>query len=498
MSKKLVFSVVAIIITLLLGVSVGMIWGRSQSSHSMDNSHMMSDGTKMDNDHMMRMEHGAVELNNSKQKERQLAIPTMLQPDKDTGKDITYTVVANKGEMNFKDGKKTKTLGYNGNFLGPVLKIKKGQTVHIKTENQLSEETSFHWHGLVLPSSADGGPHQPIQSGKTKQVDFTVNQEAATLWFHPHPMGKTAKQVYEGLAGLLYVEDDKQLDIPKNYGKDDIPVIVQDRKLNENNQFDYENDLNPDGTTGNTLLINGTINPYFNVTSEKIRLRLVNGSNARNYNFTLDDHSDFTQIATDGGFLEKPVSLKKLPLSPGERAEIVVDTSKYKKGSQVRLMDGNITILLLKMADREKSNPLPSKLNQINSPLKGIENIHVEKIEIAGMGHMVTIDGKTFDMNRIDKNIKQGKEEVWEIYNAPDMMGDMIHPFHIHGVQFQIISRNGKIPSANEQGWKDTVAIHPKETVKLRAEFKEKGVFMYHCHILEHEENGMMGQFEVE
>lgn len=450
-------------------------------------------------DTMMDMNHDTnTEFTQNNQDENKLAIPQMLEPDKSTKSDIYYTITAQQGETAIKEGEMTKTLGYNGTFLGPVVKVRKGQNVHIKTINQLSEETSFHWHGLKIPSDSDGGPHQPIAANGTADINFTVNQEAATLWFHPHPEGKTAKQVYEGLAGLIYVEDENsdKLDIPKEYGINDIPVIVQDRTFDKDNQLNYEQDYQSDGIQGDTLLVNGTINPYINIKSEKIRLRLLNGSNARNYNFTLDDHSSFYQIASDGGFLEEPVKMNSLSLTPGERAEIIVDASQYKKGDQIKLMNDGTTVLSMNVTEKIKEDiMLPQKLNTIAQD--DVSDLPVQKITLSGMHMMVSINGKQFDMERIDLEKKQGEKEIWEVYNAPDMMGGMIHPFHIHGVQFKILSRNGDAPPKNEQGWKDTVKLNPDETVRLEVEFQENGIFMYHCHILEHEENGMMGQVKV-
>ncbi|MET2871994.1 MULTISPECIES: multicopper oxidase domain-containing protein [Exiguobacterium] len=175
--------------------------------------------------------------------------------------------------------KKTKTLGYNGNYLGPVVELKKGKTITIRTVNRLSEATTSHWHGLVVPSSVDGGPHQVVKAGETKVVKFKVKQNESTLWFHPHPMGKTAEQVYKGLAGLLYVKDEKTKEtmLPHKYGENDIPLILQDRKVKNRNVLEYADVEKIDGALGDTLLVNGTINPYFNVKCSQLRVRLING-----------------------------------------------------------------------------------------------------------------------------------------------------------------------------------------------------------------------------
>ncbi|SFF00225.1 multicopper oxidase family protein [Trichococcus pasteurii] len=448
--------------------------------------------------HMMGADRATV-LDESGQEMTALRVPELAVPDSESDSEITYTVTAQAGETAFLEGKTTQTLGYNGSYLGPVLVVNEGQEVHIKTENQLSEATSFHWHGLKVPSDIDGGPHHPVGPNETMQVDFTVNQEAATLWFHPHALRTTAEQVYAGLAGLIFVEDDNsdQLNLPKDYGVNDFPLIVQDRSFDADNQFDYAGTYDPDGTYGDTLLVNGTINPYVEVKNELVRLRLVNGSNARNYTFGLENGAVFHQIASDGGFLEQPVALKSVTLTPGERAEIIVDLSSYGKGDTVKLMDGDATVLALNVTEETDAQmALPETLNAI--PEMTTQGAAVQQFTLSGMSFMVNINGNQFDMDRIDTEQSLNETVIWEVHNAQDMMGSMVHPFHIHGVQFQVLSRDGAEPPQNEQGWKDTIAVYPGETVRLAVTFPEKGVFMYHCHILEHEDNGMMGQVSVQ
>lgn len=472
--------------------------GESRTTVTTSNQDAGSSGNLIGMGHMMGGNRTIV-LDESGQAMTALRLPELAEPDSESATEITYTVTAQAGETAFLEGGKTQTIGYNGSYLGPVLVVHEGQEVHIKTENQLSEATSFHWHGLKLPSDMDGGPHHPVGPNETMQVDFTVKQEAATLWFHPHALGTTAEQVYAGLAGLIFIEDDNsdQLDLPKDYGVNDFPLIVQDRTFDADNQFDYARTYDPDGTYGDTLLVNGTINPYVEVKTELIRLRLVNGSNARNYTFGLEDGAVFQQIASDGGFLEQPVALTSVTLTPGERAEIIVDLSGYAEGDTVKLMDGNATVLSLNVTeDTDAQKTLPETLNEIPEPTT--DGKAVQQFTLSGMSFMVNINGKQFDMDRIDTEQRLNETVIWEVRNAQDMMGSMVHPFHIHGVQFQVLSRDGAEPPQNEQGWKDTVAVYPGETVRLAVTFSEKGVFMYHCHILEHEDNGMMGQVSVQ
>ncbi len=329
-----------------------------------------------------------------------------------------------------------------------------------------------------------------------------MTQEASTLWFHPHPKGKTAEQVYNGLAGLIYIEDEnsKSLGLPNDYGKNDIPLIFQDRTFDEKKQLNYSAVMNDDGTIGDTLLINGTLNPKLTVKREKVRLRLLNGSNARNYTFKLSTGDSFVQIATDGGFLNEPVTLKEITLTPSERAEVVVDFAQIRTENDLALVDENGSILLpFEVSDRSGENiEIPEEINDFAISEEEMNLPVTKKVELYGMMDQVTINGKKFDPERIDFTQEQGVTEVWEIYNKPDEMGGMIHPFHIHGAQFKILSRNGEVPPENERGWKDSISIKPDERVKIAIKFKYKGVYMFHCHILEHEDNGMMGQVKVE
>ena len=196
--------------------------------------------------------------------------------------------------------------------------------------------------------------------------------------------------------------------------------------------------------------------------------------------------------------MNEPIPMESLQLVPGERAEIIVDLSSYSIGESIQLMEENVSVLTLNVTEEttEDIPPLPNTLNSISS---GEEKETPDKeITFSGMGNMVAIDGKQFDMDRMDLRAKVGTKEVWKIDNAPDMMGGMIHPFHLHGVQFKVLNRNGETPPENEKGWKDTIALYPGESVEIEVEFPEKGIFMYHCHILEHEDNGMMGQVLVE
>lgn len=430
---------------------------------------------------------------------KMLPVPALLDATNSDSKSSDYSIKVQEGTTNFIGNKQTPTLGYNGSFLGPVMKVSRGEEVRMHITNELDVATSIHWHGLEVEGTKDGGPHQVISAGSAWQPSFTINQPASTLWFHPHVIGSTAIQVYYGLAGLIIIEDEnsKSLNLPDEYGVNDIPLIIQDRSFNPDGSFLYNNNM-MDGAIGDYILVNGALTPYLDVKQIKMRFRIVNGANARNFDLRLSGYDEFYQIASDGGLLEKPVISGALFLSPGERAEIIIDFSKYTKGETVELISDNKLVMTFKIGDEAADDTvIPEVLSTIEK-FDVNEATGVKTIQLDGMGHMVTLNGQTFDMDRIDDNVSLGDIEIWEIFtNRSMMMGSAGHPFHIHGTQFQVLSRNGFEPEENEQGWKDTVFVGAGETVRIIVRFKYKGIFMYHCHILEHEESGMMGQLEV-
>lgn len=489
--KKMNRLTLIIITSLILILVVG---GCNSYINPMNTNHHHSNDhdSAVGHDHDMPLE--------SSTGENELKLPPVLESDKETEDEVYYTIEAKKGETEIFDGVMTETLGYNNSFLGPVVKLEKGQTANIHFKNSLDEPTTIHWHGLIVDGEADGGPHDVIKPGEEKDIIFNVEQDDATLWFHPHPEGQTAKQVFNGLAGLLYIENDEEN--PYEYGENDFPLILQDRTFNDEKQLDYEDIKDEDGTMGETLLINGTLNPYLPVNKEKVRLRLLNGSNMRNYTIKLSNGGSFEQIASDGGLLNEPVELTELELTPSERAEIIVDFSKTEADEDLSLiMDDDTELLPFEIKETEV-NEVEKEMKEVKNPVtiteEELNQPVTKKIELFGMGKHVTINGKQFDKGRIDLTQEKGETEIWEVYNKPDKMGGMVHPFHIHGTQFKVISINDKEPPEHLKGYKDTISLEPDDRVKLAVKFEEEGIYMYHCHILEHEDNGMMGQVKVE
>jgi len=437
-----------------------------------------------------------------------LPLPALLEDMNPKEKEAEFDLIVQYGKTQFIEGYEANTLGYNGNYLGPVIRVNRGDNVKINVKNSLNEPTTVHWHGLEVIGEMDGGPHQVIVPNTTWEPYFTIDQHAATLWYHPHLLHKTGEQVYKGLAGLLYIEDEnsKKLDIPKDYGVNDIPLVIQDKRFTDNGNIPYDLSMSDlmNGFLGDTVLINGAINPELDLKNEVVRLRLLNGSNARSYNFNFSDNRKFYQIASDGGFLEESVEMNVVSLAPGERAEILLDLSDYNVGDRVSFRDDNYDLMNIKIT--EESN----KVIKIPKELVKVEDYNRDEIirsrvfVMSGMGPMVTINGKQMSMDRIDERLKLGELEEWVVINDSSGMGGMRmmnstpHPFHVHGVQFRIIEKNARTPPANERGWKDTVMVKDGEEVRILVRFKKKGLFMYHCHILEHEDSGMMGQFLVE
>ncbi|MDZ4740705.1 MAG: multicopper oxidase domain-containing protein [Alphaproteobacteria bacterium] len=456
-----------------------------------------------------------------------LRIPALLDA-RAQGARLSLQVQA--GTTEFFPGRTSETLGYNGSHLGPTLRVHRGDDVEIAVTNTLKEDTTVHWHGLLIPAELDGGPHQLIQPGATWRPTLPIRQPAATLFYHPHVHGRTGEQVYAGLAGLLLVTDDEEraLGLPSEYGVDDLPLVLQDRQFEDGRLVLPEGMMTTmQGRRGNTTLVNGTPNAMARVPGRLVRLRFVNGSNARIFHLSFDDGRAFNWIASEGGLLEAPVEMRSLTLAPGERVEILVDFSNGRPVALETTPDtnfpmmmgpmgrtrnfaneifgaGNETVLRFEPAASDgKPSVVPGRLiarDRADASLAIKRRRFVLNMGM-GMGGMMgggmgsgggmSINGRPFEMTRIDERVQIGDSEIWEV--TGEMMS---HPFHIHGVQFEVLGRNGGKPLARDAGLRDTVLV--QKHVELLVHFTQPAVkapFMYHCHILEHEDNGMMGQF---
>lgn len=452
-----------------------------------------------------------------------LQIPPLLDA-RSSGQSISLT--ARAGQTQFFPDRASPTQGYNGSYLGPTLRLHRGDDVQMAVTNALTSDTSVHWHGLLIPAEMDGSPHQLIRPGETWRPVLAVRQPAATLFYHPHVHGQTATQVYSGLAGVLLVVDDSQreLGLPDEYGVDDLPLVLQDREFNDGRMVLPAGRMIAFlGRRGDTLMVNGTPRAVARVPAKLVRLRLVNGSNARIYDLSFDDGRALQWIATEGGLLDAPVQLRSLSLAPGQRAEVLVDFSDGRKATLVTAPDTNASMGGMTGARGGGTGPLaggpapvlvfepglaPAKEARKPFALQLAKHERVDASRAIkrrrftldmGMGGMgggggLSINGRAFEMGRIDERVRLGDVEIWEVSGQT-----MTHPFHVHGVHFEVLRRGGGPPAVRDQGLRDTVLV--KEPVELLVRFMQparKAPFMYHCHILEHEDGGMMGQFATD
>lgn len=434
--------------------------------------------------------------------ERPLAIPPLAESHVDAQGRRVFELTAQSGTSELLPGRRFESWGFNGPYLGPTLRASRGEEVMVTMTNELDEATSVHWHGMHLPPEADGGPHQPVGPGETWQPSWHIDQPAATLWYHPHPHGETEDHVARGLAGMFIVDDpDSPVAdaLPHAYGVDDVPVIVQDKE--------FDDDELETGSLGDDLLVNGTYGPYLDVTTERVRLRLLNGSTKRVFDFGFSDDRSFTLIGTDGGLLPESHRVDRLLLSPGERAEIVVEMRagedtvlrSYPPDLEANFLSerfgggaDEFDVLELRAADTLSASPeVPEQL----APAPELETdvAVVRRFVLNGR----SINGQKMDMSRVDETVEVDTTEIWEVHNAD---GEY-HNFHVHDVQFAVLDVNGHDPGPELSGWKDTVFLPPGRTVRLAMRFTDYAdpdtPYMYHCHLLEHEDNGMMGQFVV-
>ncbi|MGH3648582.1 MAG: multicopper oxidase family protein [Micromonosporaceae bacterium] len=437
-----------------------------------------------------------------------VAVPP-LAPSRVDGKGRrVFDLKAAEGEHTF--GKDTmKTWGFNGGYLGPTLRAKRGEQVLVNVKNGLTEDTTVHWHGMHLPPEMDGGPHQPVAPGETWSPTWKVDQPASTLWYHPHPHGKTMQHVYRGLAGMFIIDDPQTSNaaLPHRYGVDDIPLIVQDKQITDGKLDEATRSMGV-GILGGTIAVNGTVGPYLDVKTERVRLRLLNGNTARIYNFGLADGRKFTVVGSDGGLLPRAYETDRLVLSPGERAEIVVTMKPGQKSvlrsypgaaeldvihSRFTGIDDTLDILELRAAKTLADSPaVPKRL--VGVPRLDPKDA-AQKRELVFGGE--TINGKSMDMTRVDYTVEKGSIEVWKVTSEDRRP----HNLHVHDVQFQILTVDGKPPSPELAGWKDTIFVPPGATFEIIMRFDDfadaDSPYMFHCHILLHEDEGMMGQFVV-
>lgn len=449
---------------------------------------------------------------------------TLIIPDTLNGTTFNLTVKDTIKQMI--PGNQTVTAAVNGNWWGPTMIWNKGDVVHINLTNKLQDSTTMHWHGMHLPAVMDGGPHQVIPPSTIWQPFWQVTNNAGLYWYHPHLHMTTEEQISSGIGGLIIVRDNMEsaLPLPRKYGIDDIPLVLTDRRFNSSNQMEVV-------PYGDTMIVNGTIRPQTNVPAQVVRLRLLDAATERSYNIGFSDNRTFYVITTDGGLLNAPVAVTRYLLSAGERVEILVNFTG-QTGQNVNLMAYNSTLtqnqpggdvfpsgspfynflarkdfnILRLNVVAQTSNPItavPASLTNNVFPSEGSANI-TRVVAISdttigppGAGPTFMINHKLFDINYNNYSVPLNNTEIWQLTSTSGFS----HPFHIHDVQFHILTRNGVAPPAYEGGWKDVVFVKAGETVRFIAKFEDYAdslhPFMYHCHIALHEDAGMMGQFVV-
>jgi len=441
----------------------------------------------------------------------------------------------------------------SGSYLGPIIRVQTGQKVRVHFSNELPEATIVHWHGLHVPEAMDGHPRFAIANGQHYVYEFEVVNRAGTYWYHPHHHDRTGPQVYNGLAGLFLVSDPMEAALKLPSGAEEIICVLQDRTFDTNNQLVYQPDMpmaSMSGFLGDRILVNGREQPSLSLATRAYRVRLLNGSNSRVYKLAWSDATPMTVIATDGGLLERPSKRPYLTLIPGERAEVILDLSGHATGTSLELrslpfssapfemgmgmgmmgrggrMMGSMgrqaslangapfSILTIQVQRRESSTfELPATLSSFDTswqPERIDQPARVLDVQFAMMRWL--LNGRTFELDAVAPNeiVSLGSKEVWEFDNTgAAMMGmRLAHPLHLHGRQFRILRRQLDPSSAadweslregvTDDGWKDTVLVMPGERVQILTHFtRYPGMFLYHCHNLEHEDMGMMRNYRV-
>ena len=410
-------------------------------------------------------------------------------------------------------GAPTEFWAYNGSLPGPLIEVVEGDTVEILFENRLPQATTVHWHGLPVPPEQDGNPHDAVAPGDKRLYRFTLPVgSAGTYWYHPHPHGNTPEQVYRGLAGAFIV----RAKVDPLMGIAERLLVISDLKLGADGRI-APNDANDEmnGREGQFALVNAQRQPVLPFDrSGRERWRLWNASSARYLRLVLPG-TGLTLVGTDGGLLERPVNgLAELLLAPAQRAEVIVDagankgrvqlvTAPYQRGKMGTVpAETQLSLLTVDFSQVEGTaqKPLPAKLGRINElgrPTAKKRVVFSEKMSMEGGQHEMKflVNGKQFDMKRVDLVSKINQVELWAIANE----SDMDHPFHIHGTQFQVTERerDGKVTPEPYRAWRDTVNLKAGETVRIKLVQRFKGLRMFHCHILEHEGADMMGQLQV-
>ena len=440
-------------------------------------------------------------------------------------------------------------------YLGPTFRVKRGQRLRVRFTNGLREPSIVHWHGLHLSQENDGHPRLVVPSGGSYVYEFTVEDRPGTYWYHPHPHDRTGVQVYRGLAGVFLVvdPDDAARGLPT--AEQDLPLVLQERILDASGQLVYSPNQML-GLLGDRTFVNGLASAPLAVKAGSYRLRLLNGSNARIYKLAWSDGSPLTVIGTDGGLLAAPSTRPYVMLAPAQRVELWADFGRspggddvwlestvYSTGSGMGMMGGMMgggmrggrmmgrgmmgpgmgtavgpengtafRVCRFAVSGKGQRLPVPQALGPVPfRPRDEVTNLSAPRSFRISMMHMQwLLNGRTFRMTEVaaDERVKLDTTEDWEFHNLGGMMA-LPHPIHLHGGQFQVIARSSTpgfeahADSVREglldEGLRDTVLVMPGQSVRIRMRFdRHPGLFLYHCHNLEHEDMGMMRNYLVE
>ncbi|MDI5971621.1 multicopper oxidase domain-containing protein [Streptomyces sp. SL13] len=430
-----------------------------------------------------------------------MPVPEVLRPVRRSWNTDYYRMTMRTVSTEIVPGHQTEVLTYDGSFPGPTIMAESGRRVVVEQTNALDTPVSVHLHGASVPTSSDGYPMNVIEPGGTRTYTYPNVQPNANLWMHDHAHMEEAEHVYRGMSSMVVLSDaaERKLGLPS--GEYDVPLVIRDVDLDDNAGIVFTMD---DSVNRTTILVNGKPWPYFTVEARKYRFRVLNSTNLRWLAPFLADASSYTMVGSDGGLLEAPYSTPAVVLSPGERADIVIDFSTYAPGTSVVLQNlagtgdpAEIMRFDVVAAKAEDHSRVPAALRTLPAlPTPTVQRSVVLTMDEDGRPNpMGYINGKTFDMNRIDTTVRFGDTEVWTVSNGNVTTP---HNFHMHLVQYRVLERNGKPVDPSEAGLKDVVALLPGEEVKIQMTFDSyRGLYLYHCHLMDHSAMGMMAQMEI-
>lgn len=474
----------------------------------------------------------------------------------DTAPDVELRLTMAADAVPIWPGEKTRVLRFTGEvlrgrpdalrplgaYLGPTLELRRGERVRIQLDNRLDEASIVHWHGLIVPERADGHPRFAVPPGSRYTYEFTVTNPAGTYWYHPHPHGRTGFQVYHGLAGLLIVREPWEATAGLPAGSHELPLVIQDRRVDADHQFAFADAMmdRMTGVLGDTVLVNGRPEAAFTVSPRPYRLRILNGSNARIYKLAWSDGRPLTVIGTDNGLLtatEGPQTRPYVMLGPSERVEILADFASRRPGTELALLSRSFTtgsrmtmggmmgggmmggmmsdsmmgggqgreLLIARFAVRAERAHRGEPLRLPEAAPEPLQPRLERETRLAFRHMQGLLNGRRFAMEAVadDERLPHGEPVLWSFENGGEPGMAMPHPIHIHGTRFRVVERQRGAPEdvtegLLDAGFQDTVLVFPGERVRVLFAPTERGLFLYHCHNLEHEDGGMMRNYFVE